>query len=255
MILQHGQAAGQAVAGHWGAGRAPVHRVTLLGGFGVWSVDAQRVVGVGGLPRAVQRLVAIVSLSGRPARAAIAGELGPDVPEQHATGSLRSTLWRLQRSAPGLLDAGGGALCLSAGVQVDVLELSDWAERVRNPDTAIDDLTPSVALRGDLLPGWYDDWVLVEQERVRQLRLHALEAVAVRLTAAGRHSDALEAAYQAVRAEPLRESAHRTVVQVHLTEGNLVDALRAYDGCRERLSAGAGRAPIDVDAAAPARRS
>ncbi|MGW2995279.1 bifunctional ornithine acetyltransferase/N-acetylglutamate synthase, partial [Streptomyces sp. NPDC001193] len=28
----------------------------------------------------------------------------------------------------------------------------------------------------DLLPGWYDDWVLLEQERVRQRLLHALEA-------------------------------------------------------------------------------
>ena len=29
-----------------------------------------------------------------------------------------------------------------------------------------------------LLPGWYDDWIVLEQQRRDQLRLHALEAAA-----------------------------------------------------------------------------
>jgi len=39
---------------------------------------------------------------------------------------------------------------------------------------------------GDLLPDWYDDWVLIERERFRQLRLRALEALCERLPRAGR---------------------------------------------------------------------
>jgi DNA-binding SARP family transcriptional activator len=53
------------------------------------------------LPRAVQRLVARLSLSRCPDRTAIAGQLWPDVPEGHAHGSLRSALWRLQKVVPG----------------------------------------------------------------------------------------------------------------------------------------------------------
>ena len=213
-----------------------VHRVTLLDGFSLRSGDWRPGVVGGDLPRSVQRLVAHVSLSGRPARAAIAGQLWPDVVEEHALGSLRSALWRLHKVAPGLIDASGGALCLAAGVQVDVRELTDWAERVRSPHAGVDDVTlPPGGLRGDLLPGWYDDWVLLERERVRQMRLHTLEALAVRFAAMGRLADALDAAYEAVRAEPLRESAHRTVVRVHLREGNLVEAFRAYDMFREML--------------------
>jgi hypothetical protein len=49
----------------------------------------------------------------------------------------------------------------------------------------------------------------------------------------GRLADALEVAYEAVLAEPLRESANRTVVRVHLAESNLVDAVRAHDRFRE----------------------
>jgi hypothetical protein len=63
---------------------------------------------------------------------------------------------------------------------------------------------PDVGLRGDLLPGWYDDCVLLERERVRQLHMHALEALAEKLAAAGRYGEAVPAAYAAVVAEPLR---------------------------------------------------
>jgi DNA-binding SARP family transcriptional activator len=38
-----------------------------------------------------------------------------------------------------------------------------------------------------------------------------------------------------VRAEPLRESAHRALVMVHLHEGNYGEALRQYQRCRALL--------------------
>jgi DNA-binding SARP family transcriptional activator len=66
-----------------------------------------------------------------------------------------------------------------------------------------------------LFPGWYDDWVLLERERLRRLRLHALEVLADKLVREGRYGEAVQATYAAVRTEPLRESAHRAVVRVH----------------------------------------
>jgi DNA-binding SARP family transcriptional activator len=42
----------------------------------------------------------------------------------------------------------------------------------------------------------------------------------------------VQAAYAAVRVEPLRESAHRLVVRVHLAEGNVTEAVRAYENFR-----------------------
>jgi DNA-binding SARP family transcriptional activator len=96
-------------------------------------------------------------------------------------------------------------------------------------------MAPQLALGGELLPGWYDDWVLPERERLRQLRLHALEVSADRLAREGRYGEAVQAAYAAVHTEPLRESAHRAVVRVHLAEGNVVEAVRAYRDFRDRL--------------------
>jgi DNA-binding SARP family transcriptional activator len=225
-------------------GRWPPPRVGLLDGFSLELGDDDPPVGE--LPRGVQRLVAHLALCRRPARSAIAGELWPDVPEEHAQGSLRSALWRVQKAAPGLVDASAGTLALARGVRVDVWELTVWARRALDPHGGTDEAAvPESALRGELLPGWYDDWVLLERERLRQLRMHALESAAVRLAAAGRHGDALQAAYAAVRAEPLRESAHRAVVRVHLGEGNVTEAVRAFDAFRRLLYEELGVGPTE----------
>jgi DNA-binding SARP family transcriptional activator len=195
-------------------------RVSLLDGFALEVRDSGRPVAVEDLPRSVQRLVAHLGLSGRPGRAAIAGQLWPDVPEGHAQGSLRSVLWRLQKAVPGLVDVSNGTLRLADGVHVDVRELGDWARQVLDSEGDIAGVvvTPPTALYGELLPGWYDDWVLLERERVRQLRMHALERLAEKLSSAGRFGEAVQAASIAVLAEPLRESAHRVLIRVHLAE-------------------------------------
>ena len=90
---------------------------------------------------------------------------------------------------------------------------------------------------------WYDDWVLSEAEDWRQLRLHALEALADRLTAMGRWGEAADAAGAAVRAEPLRESANAALIRVHLAEGNQSEAVRQFDRYRALLDAELGLEP------------
>ena len=221
---------------------APGVRVGLLDGFTL-RLSGGDAGAAADLPRGVQRLVAHVCHTGRPARAAIAGRLWPDVTDAHAHGSLRSALWRVQRDVPGLLDLSGGALSLAAGVQVDVRELTDWARRAMDPAAPPEGRPGNVDLDGELLPGWYDDWVLLEREWLRQLRVHAFEAVAGKLSAAARYGEAVVAAYAALRADPLRESAHRTVVRIHLAEGNLVEAVRAYQACRDLFADQLGVAP------------
>ena len=226
--------------------RAPAARVTLLDGFDLEVPGREPGATVDDLPRGAQRLVAHLCLCPRPTRTATAGRLWPDFPEDHAHGSLRSALWRLNKAAPGLIEVSGSALRLAGGVRVDVQEFNDWAQRAIAPPGGADDVAvPDGTLLGDLLPGWYDDWVLLERERLRRLRMQALEAVAARLAFVGRHCEALEAAYAAVRADPLRESAHRTVVRVHLAQGNLVEALRAYDFFRTLVEDELGVLPTE----------
>jgi len=98
-------------------------------------------------------------------------------------------------------------------------------------------------LTQDVLPDWYDDWALVERERFRQIRLHALERLCQRLASEGVHGEAIAAGLHAVQAEPLRESAHRALIQAHLAEGNLVEALRQYSRCHRMLGEELGVEP------------
>jgi DNA-binding SARP family transcriptional activator len=100
-------------------------------------------------------------------------------------------------------------------------------------------------LQHDLLPDWAEEWLVIEQESFRQKRLHALEQGAALLCRSGHFSDALEAGLGAVQSEPLRESAHRRVIEVHLAEGNQAEALRQYDGYRRLLADELGLRPSE----------
>jgi len=83
----------------------------------------------------------------------------------------------------------------------------------------------------------------MERERYRQLRMHALEILCVRLSGAGRHGEAVEAGLAAVSGEPLRESAHRVLIGAHLAEGNRCEAIRQFDRYRGVLQRELGLEP------------
>jgi DNA-binding SARP family transcriptional activator len=206
-------------------GRARLGRqLWLLGGFELrW---AGRAVAV---PRSGQRLLALLALEARPLeRLYVAGTLWLDAPEERAGASLRSALWRLpQPGGATVVESSVSHLRLAADVDVDLHDLSARVEGMERSPGATDELAPATLGR-DLLPDWYEDWVLLERERFRQLRLHALETLCARLTEAGRFGAAVQAGLAAVAGEPLRESAHRRLIQAHLAEGNPGEALRQY---------------------------
>jgi DNA-binding SARP family transcriptional activator len=218
------------------------------------------------VPMSSQRLIAFVALHDRAVRRSfVSGMLWLDSSTTRANASLRSALWRTPSlgGAP-LVEASSTHIWLDPRVEVDFRTTVGRAMSLldEGPTGALDpaELVRELSRFGeDLLPDWYDDWVLVERERFRQLRLHALEQICERLTEAGRYGQALQAGLAAVAAEPVRESAHRLVVRVHLAEGNLSEAARAYEayawlldrelGARpsdamERLVAGLVRAPV-----------
>jgi DNA-binding SARP family transcriptional activator len=118
---------------------------------------------------------------------------------------------------------------LSPRVTVDVGETEAKARRLQDDDDECEEQDLDTVMRSrDLLPGWYDDWVVTERERLRQLRLHALESSCARLILAGSFGRAVQAALVAIQEEPLRETAHRALIQAHLAEGNAVEAVRQY---------------------------
>ena len=199
------------------------------------------------LPLTAQRVVAFVAVSGRPVRRDyLAGVLWPDSPEPRANGSLRSALWRLQRTAPGTMRSAGSHLALSSEVHVDVQDAVVRAHEVLHPSHSVMSDAPSASpaeFSLDLLPDWYDDWLTSERERLRQLQLHALEAISDQLRRCADYGPAVEAAQLAVAFEPMRESARRVLIEAHLAEGNVDQAIREFVLFRDLLQRELGVEP------------
>jgi DNA-binding SARP family transcriptional activator len=204
-------------------------RLTLLGGFAL-HVGEQTTALAGG----PQRLLALLALHETPlSRGYVAGVLWGDASEAHAHGSLRSALWKLRLAGLHLVEPHGDGLELAPAVAVDMRRVTRLARALvagRFEEDTVALLEPRFCC--ELLPGWYDDWVLVERERHRQLSLHALEALCEHLTAARRFGVAVLAGLAAVDREPLRESAHRALMKVHLAEGNAGEAIRRFEQYR-----------------------
>lgn len=198
----------------------------MLGGFSLTVGDDMV-----SLSPHLQRLLALLSLSEAAlGRRYVGGALWGDSTEQRAHGSLRSALWKLRDSNLDLIELVGDSMRLSAAVDVDVREATQLAGgllRGQFEEESLHLLEP--ALLSELLPGWYDEWVLVERERHRQLSLHALEALCEHLIGQARYGPAVLAGLAAVSREPLRESAYRVLMKAYLAEDNTYEAIRTHD--------------------------
>jgi DNA-binding SARP family transcriptional activator len=194
------------------------------------------------LPVAGQRLIAFLALNPKPVpRAHAAAALWPDATTDRAAGSLRSLLWRLGRVDRRTLVLATDDLRLADHVGVDVHHT--WADAERLLDGRPVDGLDADALAHDILPDWDEEWVRLERDRFRQLRLHALEKLSDRLVHERRYGEAVGTAMIAVAADPLRETAHRALIGAYLAEGNHGEALHQYRACHRLFRDGLGMRP------------
>lgn len=218
-------------------------RLALLGGFRLSAGSRTIDVAASG-----QRLIALLALRDLPAeRLYVAGTLWPDYSTERSLADLRTTLWRLNQSGEPVVDATHSCLGLGEHIDVDMRRLVAFNQRLHSPTAKPEEIDlDSVVLSelcGELLPDWYEEWLLDEREMLRQIRLHALERLSALLSQVGRHSDAIQAALAAIRLEPLRETAHRALIEAHLAEGNWSEARRQFRRCQRLLKEELGVEP------------
>jgi DNA-binding SARP family transcriptional activator len=220
-------------------------RLSLMGGFDC-RAGARQVV----LPRTSQRLLAFLALKERPVlRTYASATLWLDSPEERACANLRTALWHLRRSGRDLVWVTNGQIALHRSLTVDFYDLRTVAHEVlRGEDATVADEALSEVLSDlvdarTLLPDWYDDWVTEERERLEELRVRALEALCERFVARGFYSSAVIAGLAAVATDPLRESAQRALIKLHLAEGNLGAAALRYEAFSKALGTELGLAP------------
>ncbi|MFL6119943.1 BTAD domain-containing putative transcriptional regulator [Actinophytocola sp.] len=215
----------------------PVICVRLLGGFELLVQDEPVPV----IPSA-QRLLAFLALhEGVVTRSTVAATLWPDASAARAAACLRSALWRLVKPLHALVEANRDHLRLGTAVRVDVHLVRSLM--AAGDVVALHPVVPVTVLAADLLPGWTDPWVVAERDWVRQLCLRALELLSERFREGGDHFRAQETAAAAVRGDPLRESAHRRLIELHLADGNPAAAVRQYATYRSLLRDELGVSP------------
>ncbi|WP_035917684.1 AfsR/SARP family transcriptional regulator, partial [Knoellia sinensis] len=219
-------------------------RVSLLGGWGLAEHDRPVHLGL-----REERVMALLALRGHQSRAATAATLWPDSAEPQGRANLRTALKRLRGFGTDLVTSVRNDLVLGPGVHVDVWELHDCLDTIER-GSGSNGLKPTDVLsllrRPDLLPDWYEDWVLFERERLHLRRIRALEDMGRRLLNDGDASLAIRFAEEALLLEPLLESGTRLLIEAHLAEGNRSSAVHTFQRYRHRLESELGITPSRV---------
>jgi DNA-binding SARP family transcriptional activator len=173
--------------------------------------------------------------------------LWPDHRGGRAAANLRSALWQARRvGTVTVIDCAGQQISLSPTVDVDVWTVTRHAHQIvasQSPAELNGYAEVVEALARKLLPDWPDEWLVLEREGWDQLRLHALETLARRHITAETYLPALEVALTAVAIEPVRESDHRTVIEIRIVEGNSACAIKHYQRYRSLLQRELGVLP------------
>lgn len=175
-------------------------------------------------------------------RSVLAGTLWPDLSEEKARRRLSDTLWRVRRVLGNCMKTDKECLWLNADSAhwLDVEEFESKIKGTRDehlPVTSRLSLLASYAhlYRGPFLDGLYDDWVLLEQKRLRVLYLEALRHLLELHKQAGDYAAALRVAQRLVAAEPLHEAAHRELMRLYHLLGRDAEAVAQYHHCRQIL--------------------
>ncbi len=207
-------------------------RLNVLGGFSLRAAD--RAVH---LPGTAQRLLAFVALQRRPVpRDRVAFTLWPDGSEAHAHGSLRTAFFELRRPGYELIRVIDGVAHLAPEVTVDLEEMLGLVDLIRSGRLhGALGIVQRDLLEADLLPGWYDEWVVGQQERHRELRIEALERLCQAQLDAGRYAEAVSTGTAAIGADPTRDSSARLIIAAHIAAGNDAQAVVQYRRLENRL--------------------
>jgi DNA-binding SARP family transcriptional activator len=182
-------------------------------------------------------------------RSLLTGTFWPDEPEERARRALSQAIWHIRRLFPDLVEAEAETVGIPAraNVWVDALafeqSLRPWLNLSPLPEAGCAALAEAIDLyRGDLLEGIYEDWALLERERLRGQYQQALEELLLAEKSSGRFEQALEYGLHLLKSDSLRESVHREVMRLQHLLGRPEAALRQFETCRRLL-----REELDVE--------
>ncbi len=192
--------------------------------------------------RAAQSLLAYLLLNSEfpHRREKLAGVLWPDVPEENARGNLRHALHTVRRALEG--GSGGARYLLADDLAIEFDRRSDHWLDVSRLKLKVDEGWSAAELvelvsvyRGELLPGFYEEWVLLEREFLHTLFERKMEALLNRLIREQRWAEILDWGERWVRSGHAPEAAYRALMIAHTGLGDTASLAEVYRRCSEEL--------------------
>src|SRR5919108_3576393 len=212
--------------------------VRLLGKFEV-SSDGKTIAITS---RPAQSLFAYLILKAGPAhrREKLAGMLWPDSLEETARGNLRHALWQIRKSLPAsqkrsaeylLADDLSITFNPSAEYWLDVAELEKFSD-----SASADELMAVLSeYQGDLLPGFYDEWVVLEREHLYSIFEHHMARLMSLLQDENRWLDILDWGERWIKLGQKPEPAYRALMTAHAAKGDMSKVAATYERCVKSL--------------------
>jgi len=206
----------------------------LLGGFTI-AVGDRAVPAPAG--RKTQALLAYLALHpGQPQpREKLAALLWAGTAPQQARNSLRQALFAIRKTlvptTPQSLLIDADVVALNPGiVDVDALGF-ERAVAAGSPE----DLDRALSLyQGELLDGFsipeaaFEAWLFAERDRLREVALDGTGRLLAHFAARGPLDRAVQVAGRLLALDPLRESGHRTLMELYVRQGRRSAALKQY---------------------------
>ena len=232
----------------------PKLRIQLLGDFCL-TFDGTPVSDVN-TPR-LQSLFAYLLLhqDASQSRRFIAFNFWPESTEEQALANLRTLLYYLRRAIPEVdqflqVDAKNLQWQSDAPFTLDVDDLNNTELKVSQVELSGNQLELTSALkhimnlyRGDLLPSCYDDWILSERERLRQIFIGRLTQLVQLLERQHDYDSAVLYAQRLLQCDPMQEVTYRQIMRLYALNDNRAAALRIYHTCATSLQQELGVEP------------
>ena len=200
--------------------------------------------------RPAQSLLAYLALNAGlvQRREKLAGMLWPEATEANARSYLRQALWRI-RKALGSDTSTWEQYLLVSDISVT---FNDQANFWLDADSllAVEEGTPreevaaAVALyRGELLPGFYDEWVLLERDRLQAAYHQRMKLLLNSLLAHEEWEETLKWSEQWIRLGHSPEPAYRALIRAYAALGDQGMVNVTYQRCVEALERELGLEP------------
>ncbi|NOX60576.1 MAG: AAA family ATPase, partial [Chloroflexi bacterium] len=235
---------------------SPLLQIRLLGGFDLSSKGGVAPALRGTKPRSLFAFLALHRALPH-TRDELAGLFWPDASDAVARRRLSQALWRIRRgfqaaglSPPLISQADLVRFDESANYWLDVTAFEQAVREGLDGMAGMAEVERASRLeraaalyQGELMAGFYEDWIILERERLREMHLNALERLVALYEHLGAYEEALHYARRLAAEEPLRERAHYEVMQLCRRLNRPQEALKQYERLVAILAEDLGASP------------